>query len=282
MSPKDPPEKATPDHRADFAAPPAEIDPVALARRDLAKSLPKRFYQAATAAPVEDGFALLLDGRPARTPARNKLVLPTRAAAEAVAREWDAQRDLIDPAAMPLTRIVNSAIDGVAREMEATAAEVARYGASDLVCYRAPGPDALVRAESALWDPVLVFAREQLGARLLCAEGVTFVEQPEPARRALLEAARAAGRAQAGGAFALAALHVMTSLTGSALLAFAVARGALSPQEAWAAAHVDEDYEMRLWGEDDEALAARARRWREMEAAALLTTALAPDPADPA
>ncbi|WOJ89013.1 ATP12 family protein [Methylocapsa polymorpha] len=246
------------------------IDPAAMARRDLQKALPKRFYKEATAQAQNGAFVLLLDGRGAKTPARNKLALPTLAAAEAVAAEWAGQDDVIDPLAMPLTRIVNSTIDGVAREMGATADEIAKFAGSDLVCYRAGEPEALVRAQAAAWDPVLDFARERLGARFICAEGVIFVEQPEPARRALKEAV---GRVAQGGPaapFALAALHVMTTLTGSALIALAVAHGELTPEDAWAAAHVDEDFQMRIWGADEEALRRRARRWKEMEAAAML------------
>lgn len=259
---------------AALAAPLGEIDPFALARRDLAKSLPRRFYKAAGAQACAEGFELALDGRPARTPARNRIVLPTLAAARALAAEWERQSEIVDPAQMPLTRIVNSAIDGVAREVEAVAAEIARYGASDLTCYRAAGPEALERAEAAAWDAALDFAARELGAELVAARGIAFVEQPEAARAALVEAARAAARPEAGGAFSLAALHVMTTLTGSAVLAFAVERGAMSAADAWTAAHVDEDFEMARWGADDEALAARARRWREMEAAALLIAAL--------
>ncbi|PNG26320.1 ATP12 family chaperone protein [Methylocella silvestris] len=265
--------------RDDLARAPGEIiaiDPVEMARRDLKKSLPRRFYSHAAAAPQEDAFALLLDGRPARTPARNPLALPTLESAEAIAAEWERQQELIDPGQMPLTRIANSAIDGVAREMEATIADIAQFGGSDLVCYRAGEPEALAQAEAAAWDPVLDFARETLGARLICAQGVNYVAQPEPARGAVLQAVRDIARPEAGGAFALAALHVMTSLTGSALLALAVAHGALTPHEAWAAAHVDEDYQTQLWGADEAAHARRARRWSEMEAAALLLRAVRP------
>ncbi|ACK51040.1 ATP12 ATPase [Methylocella silvestris BL2] len=275
--------------RDDLARAPGEviaIDPVEMARRDLKKSLPRRFYSHAAAAPCassgEGAFALLLDGRPARTPARNPLALPTLEAAEAIAAEWERQQELIDPGQMPLTRIANSAIDGVSNEMDATIADIAQFGGSDLICYRAGEPEALALAEAAAWDPMLNFAREKLGARLICAQGVNYVEQPEPARRAVLQAVREIARPEAGGAFALAALHVMTTLTGSALLALAVAHGALTAEEAWAAAHVDEDYQMQLWGADEAALARRARRWSEMEAAARLLRAARPPESAPA
>jgi chaperone required for assembly of F1-ATPase len=254
------------------------IDPLAMARRDLQKSWPKRFYKAAAAGVRDNDFSLLLDGRPAKTPAKNPLVVPTMAAAQDLAAEWERQQGVIDPGSMPLTRIVNSAIDGVARDMDATVEEIGKYGGTDLLCYRAAAPDGLAQAQAASWDPVLDFARERLGARLICAEGVIFVEQPEPARRALLKAIRRIANEGRGAPFALAALHVMTTLTGSALLALAVADEELTPAEAWAAAHVDEDFQMKLWGVDEEALRRRARRWAEMEAAAQLFRSVRPRP----
>ncbi len=266
-----PDEKPTPKSIRDDLSPlPGEIaaiDPVAMARRDLQKTLPRRFYKEASAEPRDGAFALLLDGRAARTPAKNPLTLPTLAAARELAAEWGRQQEIIDPGAMPMTRIVNSAIDGVAREMDATVDEIVKYGGSDLVCYRVGDPEALAQAQAQAWDKIIDFAREKLGARLICTQSVNFVEQPEAARRALREAVR---QVAAEGPFALAALHVITTLTGSALIALAVAYGALTPEEAWAAAHVDEDFQIKFWGADAEALARRQRRWAEMEAAARL------------
>jgi chaperone required for assembly of F1-ATPase len=246
------------------------IDPVALARRDLQKSLPRRFYREARVEDRDGGFALLLDGRPAKTPAKNRLAVPTLAAGEALAAEWARQVAVIDPAEMPLTRIVNSAIDGVARDMAATAAEIVKYAGSDLVFYRAGAPEALVAAQSAAWDPYLAFAREELGATFVCAEGVIFVEQPEPARDAIR---RTVDRLLAPGPaapFRAAALHVTTTLTSSALIALRLAHGEVEVATAWDAAHVDEDFQMQLWGADAEAQERKARRFREMDAAALL------------
>lgn len=251
-------------------APLPPVDPLAMARRDLNGSLPRRFYKEATAQEQDGAYAVLLDGKGARTPARNKLALPTPAAAKAVAGEWSTQGEFIDPRNMPLTRIVNSAIDGVADQIEPTVSEIAKYAGSDLVCYRAGEPEALVGAQSAAFDPVLAFARKTLGGLFICAEGVIHVEQPESARRAARDAIKKLAADPATAPFALAALHVMTTLTGSALLALAVAHGAMTAHEAWNAAHVDEDYQMKLWGADDEALERRVRRWSEMEAAARL------------
>lgn len=231
----------------------------------LHKPLPKRFYKSASAAPADSGFRIVLDGRGVKTPGKRDLAVPSRALAEAIAAEWDAQGDLIDPATMPLTRIVNSAIDGVASEADAVAADIAAYGASDLLCYRAPQSDAgLAARQEAAWAPVLAWARDALGARLFLAEGVMPVAQSAEARERI-------DAALAGlDPFRLAALHVMTTLTGSALLALAHARGRLGRDEAWAAAHVDEDWQNERWGVDAEAEARRKRRREEFDAASRL------------
>ena len=257
-----------------FARPAEAADPIALARRDLKKALPRRFYKEATVQQRDGGCLLLLDGRPAKSPGGNHFALPGVAAARALADEWSAQGETIDPAAMPLTRIVNSAIDGVARHLDATLEEIAGYAGADLVCYRSAGPTALVEAQAAAWDPILDFAREKLGAHLVCAEGVVYIEQPEPARAAAAEAVARIGDAGAAAPFVLATLQVMTTLSGSVLIALGVALGALSFQDAWRAAHVDEDFEIAAWGEDAEAMCRREGQWREFEAAARLLGAV--------
>ena len=241
------------------------IDPVAMARRDQQKAMPRRFYERASAEQVEGGFTVALDGKPARTPARNAILGPTQALAQALADEWQGQAEFIEPANMPLTRMVNSALDGVAREMDLVRAEVTKYAGSDMLCYRAGDPQALVDEQAQMWDPLLAWAHEELGARFICAEGIIFATQPDTAIEAVRKTVEAIQSP-----FALAALHVMTTITGSVILALAVARGHISAQEAWAAAHLDEDFQMRAWGEDAEALARRARRWIDMEAAARL------------
>ncbi|MBO0732814.1 MAG: ATPase [Methylocapsa sp.] len=250
------------------------VDPLALAKRDLKKALPRRFYREAKAAERNGAFVLQLDGRLAKTPGSNPIALPSRAAAEAIAEEWAAQGEWIDPALMPMTRIVHSAIDGVARALAATADGIAKYGASDLVCYRAEGPRTLAQSQAAAWDPVLAFARRQLGAVFVCTEGVMFVEQPQAARAAVTEAVGGIAESGAAAPFALASLHVMTALTGSALIALGTAHGALSAEAAWRAAHVDDEFEIAAWGEDAEASARRARQWLEFDAAARLFDAI--------
>jgi chaperone required for assembly of F1-ATPase len=203
-----------------------------------------------------------------RTPAKAVLAVPTRVLAEAIAGEWEAQREHIDPAGMPLTRLANSAIDGVRMHQADVLADIVKYAASDLLCYRASEPELLVRRQAEAWDPVLAWAREALGARFEVAEGIMPVIQPEAAKSAV------AGALEGLDTFSLAALHVMTTLTGSALLALAHARGHLAAEAAWAAALVDEDWQIARWGEDAEAAARRRRRWTEMQAASRLLALL--------
>lgn len=254
------------------------IDPVKMARRDLQKALPRRFYKEVAVAPTDGGVTILLDGKPVRTPAKKLLAVPSTVLAGQMATEWRAQGEWIDPAEMPLTRLVNSALDGVAGRMHETAAEVVKFAETDLVCYRAGDPGALVAAQSRHWDPILDFAHRELGARFICAQGIVYAQQPEPARGAI-EQAVAAIAAGPSGALKLAALSVMTSLCGSVLIALAIARGHLDPEAAWAAAHVDEDFQARFWGEDHEARVRRDRRWREMDAACRLLQAACGSPA---
>jgi chaperone required for assembly of F1-ATPase len=251
-------------------ASPMAADPTSLAKRDLKKALPRRFYKEAKAGEREGVYVLLLDGRTAKTAGGNPIALPSLAGAEAIAEEWSPQGEWIDWAQMPITRMANSAIDGVSRDLSATVDEIAKYAGSDLVCYRAAEPRRLVEAQAAAWDPILAFARKKIGAVFICTEGVMFVEQPQAARTAVTDAVACYTQTGAAAPFALAALHVMTTLTASVLIALGVAHGALSPTEAWRAAHVDEDFEIEAWGEDAEALERRERQWREFEAAARL------------
>jgi len=241
------------------------LDPEESARRSMRPNLRARFYQAATVGEGLEGFAVLLDGRPVRTPARRHLAAPARVLAEALAVEWDAQKDRVDPAVMPLTRLANSIIDGVAAAPQPVAADVEKYLGSDLLFYRAEGPQRLVERQARLWDPVLACAREALGARFVLAQGVVHAAQPEGA----VAAARAA---IPDDPWRLGAVHVITTLTGSALLALALLRGHLTADEAWTAAHVDEDWNMEQWGRDEIALVRRAARRAELDAA---TTVLA-------
>lgn len=227
----------------------------------------RRFWKAAEAREAPGGWTVALGGRPIRTPAGAPFAAP-RAVAEAAAAEWTAQGERIAPQAMPVTRAVNTALDRVAPQIEAVRAELAGYGASDLLCYRAPHPAPLIARQRELWDPLLDWARAELGAALICAEGVAPVDQP-PAALAALEAELARHDA-----LALTALHELTALSGSLVLALAVARERLSGAEAWRTSRVDEDHQQSLWGEDAEAAEAAARRAAAFAEAARLLALL--------
>jgi len=248
------------------------IDPTEAARRNMRPSLRKRFYEAATVSEGEGGFDIRLDGRPVLTPARRPLAAPVRPLAEAIAAEWNVQQNVIDPSAMPLTRLANSIIDGVAPSPAPVAEEIEKYLGTDLLLYRAAEPAALRARQGEHWDPVLAWAAEALGARFVLAEGVIHVAQPGQAVAAVCAAIPAG--ADVRQAWRLGALHVVTSLTGSGLLALALAAGRLSAEEAWAAAHVDEDWNMDYWGRDELALQRRGDRFAELQAAALVLDAL--------
>jgi chaperone required for assembly of F1-ATPase len=227
-------------------------------------ALPKRFYKDVAIVDESGGHTLQLDGKPVRTPGKAPLSLPTRALAAAIAEEWHAQGERIDPETMKLTKLANSAIDGVFGREEAVIDDIVAHAASDLICYRADGPQGLAAAQEAHWTPIIDWAGDMLEAPLTPTEGVVHVPQPE----ASLDRIRK--HLEDLDAFSLTALHEMTALTRSALLALAVALGRLTPEEAWKAAHVDEDWQIAQWGEDEEAAARRAHRWRDFAAAARL------------
>lgn len=219
----------------------------------------KRFYKAAAVAP--DG-AILLDGKPVRTPSGAALALPNPLLAEAVADEWSAQEEKIDPRAMPLTGLANAAIDRVAPAGAAFAAGLAAYGENDLICYRAEGPEALAARQAAHWDPILGWAQQRYDAVFELAQGVIHMPQP-PETVARLQAAVAAR-----GPFELAGLSPLVTVSGSLLIALALAEGAIGLEPAWTAATLDETWQAEQWGEDQDAAAALAARCRDFEAGA--------------
>lgn len=247
----------------------SDPDPVRRAQIQMKTHLPKRFYKAVEVAPVEGAFAVHLDGRPVRTPAKALLALPTQEAAALVAAEFEAQEEVIDPVAMPVMRLVNTALDGVASDPQAVLEDILRFASTDMLCYRADTPQGLVERQNTHWDPVLDWARSALGARFNLAEGVIHVEQPRETIAVL-----GAHLKQRSEPMRLAALHLMTSLTGSALLALAVEAGEVEAEAAWRAAHVDEDWQIEQWGQDAEAVARRNARHRDFLAAVGLLEAL--------
>ncbi|TPL11068.1 ATPase [Mesorhizobium sp. B2-4-10] len=247
----------------------SDPDPVRRAQIQMKKPLPKRFYKTVSVAPADGGFAVHLDGKPVRTPGKTLLTLPTEKAASLVADEFAAQGETIDPVSMPVMRLVNTALDGVASDPQAVLEDILRFASSDLLCYRADAPQGLVERQNELWDPVLDWAQAALGARFNLAEGIIHVEQPRETIAVL-----GAHLAQRAEPLRLATIHVMTSLTGSALLALAVEFGELGGEAAWTAGHVDEDWQIEHWGQDAEAVARRSARKRDMMAAVGLIEAL--------
>ena len=211
---------------------------------------PKRFWKQAQVEACEGGFTVKLDGRPVRTPAKAALCVPSQVMADAIAQEWDAQEDVVDPRSMPVTRGANAAIDKLRKQRAEVIELLAEYGDSDLLCYRAAGPEGLIRRQAEAWDPMLDWAADTLGARLFVGEGVVHVAQ-KPAALARLTA-QVAGFDD----FALAGVHDLISLSGSLVLALAVTKDAITVEDAWAASRIDEHWQIEQWGEDEDAAAA--------------------------
>lgn len=215
----------------------------------------KRFWSEARVVADGAGFAVELDGRAVRTPAKAALSLPTRAMAEAVAAEWDAQEGEIRPRSMPVTRAANAAIDKVRIQHAEVAALIAAYGDSDLLCYRAETPPALAGRQAAAWDPLIEWAATRFGARLRPVAGVMHVPQDAQAVRTL------AAEVAAFDAFRLTALHDLVGLSGSLVIGLAAIERSFDPADLWRASRIDETWQEELWGVDEEARAqAEAKR----------------------
>ena len=216
----------------------------------------KRFYKQAA---IEAG-QVLLDGRPVKTPARRPLVLPTQPLADAVAAEWNGQGEDVLPRTMPFTGLANAAIDHVAPDTEAFAAGLAQYGESDLLCYRADAPESLVARQSALWDPILAWARRRFDVDFEVVTGIIHRAQPACTLAQLSHAVAVRSP------FELAALSPLVTISGSLLIALALAEDAIGLDQAWAAATADEAWQAEQWGEDAEATARLEARRAEFEA----------------
>jgi chaperone required for assembly of F1-ATPase len=248
-----------------FAQSGAGMSPEDLARKVAGQALyqrklPARFYENVEVSEKDAGFALELDAKPVRTPIKNMLNMPTRALAEAVAEEWRAQTDHIDPDTMPLTRLSNTAIDRVAPRRNQIIDEISEYAGSDFLCYRAAEPHELVARYVEHWDPLLAWAAAEIGANFITVTGIVHQQQPDAALSAFRHAA------ESHDDFVLTGLHNVMTLTGSAVLALALAQERLEPDEAWSLAHVDEDWQIELWGQDEEARERRALRQAEFDA----------------
>ena len=230
-------------------------------REARASPRPRRFYETVEISEVETGFAITLDKRAAKTPNKSGLILMTKELAQAVGDEWQAQGVEIHAETMPLTRLANTVIDAVIGNEVAVRDDIVAYAGSDLVCYRAETPEGLVAAQAEAWDGVLDWAADQLKTRFNTTTGIVHIAQPEGS------AARVGAHLLSRDAWELTAIHQMTTLTGSALLALGCAAGVMTAEEAWQAAHVDEDWEISRWGEDAEASMRRKKRWADMQAA---------------
>lgn len=207
----------------------------------------KRFWKETAVAPADDGYEILLDGRAVKTPAKAPFRVPTRAMADAAAAEWDAQEETVEPLSMPVTRSANAAIDKVSVQHAEVAAMIAGYGETDLLCYRADAPEALVQRQAAAWDPMLAWAADTLGARLDVTAGVMACAQPTDS----LDALRAC--VSRHGAFQLTALHDLVGLSGSLILGLAATTDAFTPEAIWDMSRIDEDWQIEAWGRDEEA-----------------------------
>jgi chaperone required for assembly of F1-ATPase len=227
----------------------------------------KRFYKSVGVDHAPECFRILLDGEPVETPGRRTLLLPTQALALAIAEEWHGQGEEIIPISMPMLRMANTALDGVSQTRDAVIAAILRFGEYELLCYRAESPAELAALQAAEWAPLLEWVYAHYGVRLLTSSGVAYIEQP-PETLTRLGAAVAAYDD-----FALAALHVTASITGSLVLALALAEGAINPAQAFQLSRIDETYQTGLWGEDAEAAARAKALAREMDVAAAFLAA---------
>ena len=245
------------------------LDPQEAVRREARVPKRKRFYKEAGVADAASGFTITLDGKPIKTPSGRTVTVPVRAIAEAIAEEWRAQRETIDPVTMPLTRFANSVVESVVDRAQLVRDDVAKYLHSDLLFYRAGHPRALVEKEAQHWDPVLFWAADTFGAHFILGEGIMHVRQPDTA----VEAAKGA---LPHDPWSLAAVHVVTTLTGSALLALALTLGARDPDQVWDAAHVDEDWNRDQWGVDEEVVTRRAAGEVDFRAAVRILAAMKP------
>lgn len=222
----------------------------------------KRFYRETGVADAEGGYAVTLDGRTVRTPAKAALVLPTRALAEAIAAEWDEQETEIRPHLMPMTQLASTAIDRVRPRRDSVINEIAAYAETDMLCYRADSPVELAARQAKEWQPMLDWAANEFDASLSVTEGVIPVNQPPGAVRALRAAVAGCDE------FALSALYTLTTVSGSLVLALAVRDSAMDPESACDASHLDEEWQAAVWGSDPNAEKRREQSRGEIIAAA--------------
>ncbi len=231
--------------------------------------LPKRFYTSVDVARGEDGFSVTLDGRQVKTPGHKiPVVVQSLEVAWVMAAEWAAQDKFIDPATMPMVRLINSAVESGEALVPEFRAEIGKFAGNDLLLYRADSPQELVADQEKLWDGALVKLARHFDVAFQPTIGIIHQKQPD-ATLAKLDAAL-----EGQGLHILTALVSITGITGSGLLAIALLHQLLSADEVWLAAHVDEDHQIRLWGEDEEAMERRAKRRVEFDIAVKVVDAL--------
>lgn len=223
--------------------------------------LPKRFYKQAGVSPVEGGFAITLDGRPTKTPGKTPVVVPVEALAEVMAAEWGVQEEFIVPEKMPVVKLVNSALEGGEDVVPALREEIVKFAGNDLMLYRADSPRELIEAQETAWDAALVALAQRFEVKFKPTVGIIHQEQPAETLTKLADTLADVEL------LALTALVSVTGLTGSGLLAIGLQHQLFEADEIWTAAHVDEDHNIRLWGEDYEAVARREKRRVEFDAA---------------
>jgi chaperone required for assembly of F1-ATPase len=221
----------------------------------------KRVYKTVATSPVDGGWGVALDGKPMRTPGKNALILPSEALAAAIAAEWEAQREEIRPATMPLTRLAATAIDCTAAQRDLVVAETANYADTDLVCYRADHPPALAARQHAVWQPLIDWTARRYDAALAVTSGIVPAQQPSATLKAF------AVIVAAQDAFRLTALHTLTAACGSLVIALALLEGRLDADSAFTASQLDETFQIEAWGEDSEAAARRRNIATDIEAA---------------
>ena len=222
----------------------------------------KRFWTTAGVEETEGGFSILLDKTPIKTPAKAQIIVPTRALAEKIAEEWNAQGEMVDPLTMPHTRMTNSAIDKVRAQFDEVVEHLAYYAEADHLCYRADGPEELVGRQNAAWNPLLGWAAECLNARLNTGTGILYVPQPSESLSNLRD------RISAMSPFSLAALHDLITISGSFVAALAVIYGHKTAEDIWEICQIDEIWQIEQWGPDDLAEAASTQKKHDFSLAA--------------
>lgn len=221
----------------------------------------KRFWTDVSVVPVQDGFGIALDTRTVKTPLKQDLIVPTQGFADQIAQEWLAVGDMLDPTKMPYTRAANAAIDKLTKQKDEVVALLAEYGGSDLLCYRATYPEALIARQAKAWDPLLDWAADQFGERLNVTAGVVPIDQPQGPLRAMQ------ARLDALTEFQLSGAHDLIAISGSLVLALAVLDNVVSARNAWDISRIDEAWQIEEWGADEEAEAAAALKSADFERA---------------